>query len=111
MSDEELAPPQEQGTDDVVNQPVQDSASPAETPSEDAQNPQDVSGDDAVASGLDDDESLPREYRVQPGDSLVSLAEAVYGDAGRAWDILAANTNVWNDPGAAPVGSLITLPE
>ena len=50
-------------------------------------------------------------YRVQPGDTLGSIAHKVYGDSGRWIDIYTANgTAIGSDPNRLPAGITLELP-
>jgi len=50
-------------------------------------------------------------YTVQPGDTLSSIAQKVYGDSSRWHEIYIANTQViGNDPNVLPVGKALYIP-
>ncbi|WP_394002988.1 LysM peptidoglycan-binding domain-containing protein [Luteimonas sp. WGS1318] len=74
----------------------------------------DVSG--VTASARDGDTAAPdaapsvRTHVVQTGDSLSTIAEQVYGQAGRWTDIYAANRHVLDDPDCIHAGQVLQLP-
>lgn len=51
-----------------------------------------------------------REYIVQPGDTLVSIAEKVYGDAKAFTDIYRVNEDVILDPYHLMPGTVLYIP-
>lgn len=51
-----------------------------------------------------------REYVVQPGDTLVSIAEKVYGEAKAFTDIYRANEDVILDPYDLRPGTVLYIP-
>lgn len=51
-----------------------------------------------------------RTYVMQAGDSLSSIAAAVYGDAGRWTEIFEANRDVLSDPNLVRVGQELRIP-
>lgn len=51
-----------------------------------------------------------RTHVVQKGDSLSTIAEQVYGKAGRWTDIYAANRDVLDDPDCIHAGQVLQLP-
>ncbi|HVC33498.1 MAG TPA: LysM peptidoglycan-binding domain-containing protein [Chloroflexota bacterium] len=51
-----------------------------------------------------------KEYVVQPGDTLVSIAEKVYGDPKAFTDILNANQDVILDPYDLRPGTVLYVP-
>lgn len=56
-------------------------------------------------------DGLPGTYTVQPGDSLASIAEAVYGSKGQADAIFAASSaTIGSDPRALQPGQVLALP-
>jgi tetratricopeptide (TPR) repeat protein len=52
----------------------------------------------------------PRTYRVQRGDTLAGIAQAVYGDAARWTQIYEANRDKIADGNRLPVGAILTIP-
>ena len=51
-----------------------------------------------------------REYVVQPGDTLISIAEKVYGEAKAFTDIYRANEDVILDPYDLRPGTVLYIP-
>lgn len=50
------------------------------------------------------------EYTIAPGDTLASIAQRHYGDAGRFIDIYQANRHRLPNPDRLPVGEKLRLP-
>lgn len=65
---------------------------------------------DASRTLGDDGMPLPRRYVVQPGDTLSSIADRIYGDTGAWRDIAAANTGDLENPNQLAVGAELLLP-
>lgn len=79
-------------------------ASPAETdPAGTAGEETQAAGEKAQAASTD-----ARRYRVQPGDTLATIAAVFYGDAQHWRRIVDANPGL--DPAALPVGETIAIP-
>lgn len=51
-----------------------------------------------------------RQYVVQPGDTLISIAEKVYGEAKAFTDIYRANEDVILDPYNLEPGTVLYIP-
>ncbi len=51
-----------------------------------------------------------KSYRVQPGDSLASIAYRYYGSTDRAVDIYSANLSILNSPNHVEVGQTLVIP-
>lgn len=62
-----------------------------------------------ISSGLDAG-SQTRFYTVQPGDTLVSVSQAIYGRSDRWTDIYEANRSILDNPNALVVGQQIEIP-
>ena len=60
---------------------------------------------DAKAADL-----VPLSYRVKPGDSLASIAEALYGDVNMTGPLFAANRTILTRPDDLRAGQVLSLP-
>ncbi|MFW2588467.1 LysM peptidoglycan-binding domain-containing protein [Sagittula sp. SSi028] len=54
--------------------------------------------------------AIPDSYTVRAGDSLVSIAEAVYGDVNMTGPLFAANQSVLAQPNDLRAGQVLSLP-
>ena len=54
--------------------------------------------------------SVSDKYFVRPGDTLGSIAQEVYGDAGMASEIFLKNTNIMSRPESLRAGMILDLP-